>query len=609
MQDGKAVIIVSPSGEGNSGGERMSGCAYHFEMHPIARSKGQSVVHTAAYNARMQLVDDRNERITNDYSRKGDLLFSGIFAPKEAPAWAQDRNKLWNEVEAADHKKNARPARNIIVALPSELTDEQRKHLVTDFARETFSRRGIVADVNIHAAHDHGDVRNIHAHILISTRQLEAEGFADHKVYDLDRTQTLEIWREKFANMSARALERAGYEKEAERWRHGYEPLDQQLEAALTRGDAEFAAKVDRSPSRHKGPRRAAMERRGIEVEPAPQQEAKELVGEIAAIEVELNALGSPYAKGQKIEAEATEKQISMAPAWGAGADVFEAYREARGNAQDFASGLSDRHLMMARVTAKDVQNFREARETAKESGLDRLPPYLHEGSYVAVTPAGGVVFFGKKTTGEYGRDVQTELDNSGLEAPSVHDAATLLHSLDDLAKQQRQDHLEEKSSARDVERQGLIKEHAQERAVENLKDIARGIEEGGNPLTVTDRTGVLKGISRIGDGVARVAEDLLTSIFAPPAYRFISPSERARDKEAHREWVEQQEREFKESEALENIRETIRRDHTVTATDIRNLSREGLEELKARGDDGLLSMIREREKEREQERERGMER
>ena len=77
----------------------------------------------------------------------------------------------------------------------------------------------------------------------------------------------LEQWREKWAEMGARALERAGHEIEADRWREGHRPLPAQREAALTRGDHEYAEAITRDATTHCGPQVDAMQRKGMEIE------------------------------------------------------------------------------------------------------------------------------------------------------------------------------------------------------------------------------------------------------------------------------------------------------------------------------------------------------
>jgi ATP-dependent exoDNAse (exonuclease V) alpha subunit len=116
--------------------------------------------------------------LVHDYSRKsGELLFQGIYAPKDAPAWAHDRQQLWNHVEAFEKHRRAELAREFNIALPHELTLEQARYAIQDFVRENFTRKGLIADVTIHAPDKRGDQRNIHAHIMVVMRKLDGSEF------------------------------------------------------------------------------------------------------------------------------------------------------------------------------------------------------------------------------------------------------------------------------------------------------------------------------------------------------------------------------------------------------------------------------------------------
>lgn len=222
---------------------------YHFSAKVVSRKAGQSAVAKAAYNARDKLTDERTGDL-KDYSRKGGLLFSGIYAPKDAPDWARDRGQLWNHAEEAEKRKDATLAREYQIALPHELTDEQRRYLVQDFVKENFTRKGYAADVNIHAPDREGDNRNYHAHILVTDRRLESEGFAadkkERKQKSPDRKADLEALRESWERLGNRHLER-----------HGHAPsLDHRTLAAQG---------IEREPTQHLGPNVTAMQRRGKE--------------------------------------------------------------------------------------------------------------------------------------------------------------------------------------------------------------------------------------------------------------------------------------------------------------------------------------------------------
>ena len=149
---------------------------FHLAVKTVSRGKGQSAIAKAAYNSREVIRDEQTGELKN-YTRFGSVMFSGIFAPARAPEWTHDRAALWNAVEQGEKRKDAQLAREITVALPHELTDQQRKQLVTDFAREQFQRKGMIADVCIHAAGGKGDNRNYHAHILLTMREIGPDGF------------------------------------------------------------------------------------------------------------------------------------------------------------------------------------------------------------------------------------------------------------------------------------------------------------------------------------------------------------------------------------------------------------------------------------------------
>jgi hypothetical protein len=83
---------------------------------------------------------------------------------------------LWNAAEASEKRRDARVAREIEVALPHELSAEQRLDLTREFARELADRYGVAVDFAIHSPHGHTDVRNHHAHIMMTTRKVGADG-------------------------------------------------------------------------------------------------------------------------------------------------------------------------------------------------------------------------------------------------------------------------------------------------------------------------------------------------------------------------------------------------------------------------------------------------
>ena len=149
---------------------------YHFDASVISRSKGRSATAAIAYRTAEVIKDHRTGEV-HDYSRKNGVLHTEIIAPDHAPAWVQDRSSLWNAVEDVERRKDAQVAREVRVALPSELSTEQNADLVRAFVQEQFVARGMIADVALHAPGREGDQRNHHAHIMLTTRDVGPEGF------------------------------------------------------------------------------------------------------------------------------------------------------------------------------------------------------------------------------------------------------------------------------------------------------------------------------------------------------------------------------------------------------------------------------------------------
>ena len=178
---------------------------YHLRATMISRSAGRSATAAAAYRSASHIEDHRTG-LSFDYRARGGVDHVEILAPAQAPEWAQDRAALWNAVEAAETRKNSQVAREIRVALPAELDHGQRALLVRDFCQRQFVDRGMVADIALHAPGREGDDRNHHAHILLTTREVSAEGFTT-KNRDWNAVEVLEGWREAWAQDANLALE------------------------------------------------------------------------------------------------------------------------------------------------------------------------------------------------------------------------------------------------------------------------------------------------------------------------------------------------------------------------------------------------------------------
>ncbi|MCC8169862.1 MAG: MobA/MobL family protein [Oscillospiraceae bacterium] len=144
---------------------------YHFDAKVITRGTGRSVCAAAAYASCSQIYNDY-DGVQHDYTKKHGSLYSEIFLPPNAPQEWQDRETLWNAVEAAEKSKDSRLARELIVALPVELQLDDWIAMLKNFVTKQCVDKGMCADVNIHDTDGH----NPHAHILLTVRPLDEKG-------------------------------------------------------------------------------------------------------------------------------------------------------------------------------------------------------------------------------------------------------------------------------------------------------------------------------------------------------------------------------------------------------------------------------------------------
>lgn len=220
---------------------------FHCQAKAISRAVGRSATAAAAYRAGESIADERTGEVY-DYEKKQGVEYKEIITPEGSQI---ARSTLWNLAEVAERRKDAKVAREWELALPSELTHEQRVDLACQFARKLVDRYGVVADVCIHAPGREGDQRNHHAHILTTTRVYEAGALGKKtRVLDSPRTsgQEVEIMRQTWASLANSALEKAGHAEKIDA---------RSLQAQC----------VGREPTHHLGPAATAMERRGIQTE------------------------------------------------------------------------------------------------------------------------------------------------------------------------------------------------------------------------------------------------------------------------------------------------------------------------------------------------------
>ena len=322
---------------------------FHLSVKPISRSAGRSATAAAAYRAGEKILDERTGE-THDYSRKSGVESADLVLPDGAPEWASDRAKLWNAAELAEERKDACVAREFEVALPAELSMAERRDLALAFARDMANREGCAVDVAIHAPGRGGDNRNHHAHILRTTRRMEADGLGaklDTEKAGRKRADDLEAVRARWAELTNAHLERAGV---AERIDH------RSLKAQA----------IEREPTQHLGPAATGYERRTGE--PSDKRTRQEQQAAERTAQVELDAL--------ELQGKAADRSIVRLEA---DLKIAQHDQAKRDQAERLKAARDQAELDRAKLDqARKVQAEQERAERIKRMSAAELRAEIH---------------------------------------------------------------------------------------------------------------------------------------------------------------------------------------------------------------------------------------
>ncbi len=232
---------------------------YHLSTKPVSRSSGRSAVASAAYRCAVLLVNQR-DGLVHDFTRKEGVEHSEIVLPDGLSAdWALDRSALWNAAEFAEKRKDARVAREFEIALPHELSPEGRLKAARAFAQDLANRYGAAVDFAIHSPSEHGDIRNCHAHVLMTTRQVGKAGLGEKTVLEHKNARLLANGmattdmqlrdiRQSWEGIANRQLQREGLDVRIDHRSHAQRGLEL-------------------SPTEHMGVHASQMQQQGMAVE------------------------------------------------------------------------------------------------------------------------------------------------------------------------------------------------------------------------------------------------------------------------------------------------------------------------------------------------------
>ncbi|OWV71202.1 conjugal transfer protein TraA [Rhizobium sp. R339] len=252
----------------------------------ISRGAGRSIVSAAAYRHRAQMMDEQAGTSFSYRGGTGELMHEELALPDDIPDWlrsaisGQSVSKasevFWNAVDAFERRADAQLARELIVALPEELTRAENIALVREFVSDNLTSKGMIADWVYHDKDG-----NPHIHLMTTLRPLTEEGFGPKKVavsgedgkplrvVTTDRPngrivyklwagdkETMKAWKISWAEAANRHLALAGHDIRLDGRSYAEQGLD---------GIAQ----------KHLGPEKAALARKGRELHFAPADLAR----------------------------------------------------------------------------------------------------------------------------------------------------------------------------------------------------------------------------------------------------------------------------------------------------------------------------------------------
>ncbi|WP_439632431.1 Ti-type conjugative transfer relaxase TraA, partial [Shinella sp.] len=230
-----------------------------------------------------------DEQVGTSFSYRGgaaELKHEELALPDQVPAWlriaiegksvAGASEALWNAVEAFETRADAQLARELIIALPEELTRGENIALVQEFVRDKLTSQGMIADWVYHDKDG-----NPHIHLMTALRPLTEEGFGPKKVPVLgDDGEPLRVVTPDRPNGKIVYKLWAGDKETMKAWKIGWaETANRHL--ALAGHDIRLDGRsyaeqgLDGIAQKHLGPEKAALARKGVEMYFAPADLAR----------------------------------------------------------------------------------------------------------------------------------------------------------------------------------------------------------------------------------------------------------------------------------------------------------------------------------------------
>ena len=232
-------------------------------------------------------------------SKQMDRFPADIQVEIKAKLEAGDVRNMWRSSAKHEKRKDAQYCMEMEVSLQHELTLEENLKNLRTLLDNHYIKKGLCADV---AIHDSGN--NLHAHVLITQRQLVGLNvdivndmdiqytFSDKKLRDdtfgsrPSDKQLLPV-RKEWADLCNASFENAGIDI-----RISHLTLEEQRKIALEAGDFLKAAELDRQPARHFYRNESVEEQAKREAEAEKAEYYNEMIAKLHKSQIEMVEIG-----------------------------------------------------------------------------------------------------------------------------------------------------------------------------------------------------------------------------------------------------------------------------------------------------------------------------
>ena len=146
----------------------------YLDVKPVGKGdKGRTACGSSAYRACDVVIDNAGN--VHDYSRKENHVTGGVILPAGAPKELLDRETLWQRHDQKEIRKDAQIFREVELSLHNSLSYDAATKVCLSLGQK-LADMGMCVQWDIHDTKNSEGQRNLHAHFMLSMRDLLPDG-------------------------------------------------------------------------------------------------------------------------------------------------------------------------------------------------------------------------------------------------------------------------------------------------------------------------------------------------------------------------------------------------------------------------------------------------